>query len=90
MTNNKEDSPSQLERGFLNFSLQMQPVNAWFSEELDLKEEKAQIWKSQILIPHSNSLHAYLGPIEKTEGDEVKEIFPCYKKAFASDLHQKT
>jgi len=79
MTNDTE-SPSQTqpERGLLNFLVQMQPGNAWFGAEPDFKEEKAQIWKSQVLIPHSDSSHAYLGPID--ESDEVKEIFPCYKE----------
>jgi len=49
-------SQSQLERGLLNFSAPTQTRNAWFTEEPDLKEEIAQIWKSQVLIPHSNSL----------------------------------
>jgi len=41
---------------------------------------KIQIWKSQVLIPHFDSKHAYLGPIEKTESEEIQEIFPYYKK----------
>jgi len=67
VANNNEDSLSQPtpEQGLLNFSVQMQPGNAWFSEEPELKEESSPIWKSQVLIPHSNSTHAYLGPIEK-------------------------
>jgi len=32
------------------------------------------------LIPHSDSSSAYLGPIEKTESEELKDIFPYYKK----------
>jgi len=58
----------------------VQPGNAWFAEEPYLKEEKALIWKSQVLTPHSDSSYAYLGPIEKTESEELNEIFPCYKK----------
>lgn len=58
----------------------MQAGNRWFSEEPDLTEEKVQIWKSQVLIPHSDLKHAYLGPIEKTESEEIHKIFPCYKQ----------
>jgi len=70
----------QSERGLLNFSVPIQPGNAWFVEEPNLKEEKAQIWKSQVLIPQSDSSYAHLGPIEKSENEELKEIFPCYQK----------
>jgi len=46
-----------------------------------LKEENAQIWKSQVLIPCPKSTHAYsrLFP-EGADSDELKEIFPCYEK----------
>jgi len=91
MENNTEDSPSQTnsERGFLNFSMPMQTGNAWFSEEPDLTEEKAQIWKSQVLIPHSDSKHAYLGPIEKTEYEEIQKKIFLLQKTFPFDFHSE-
>lgn len=81
MANNTEDSSPRTtsERGLLNFSVPTESGNAWFSEEPALTKENIQIWKSQVLIPHSDSKHSYLGPIEKTEGEEVQQIFPCYK-----------
>jgi len=77
MTNDTKDPlQSQPEKGSTDFSVQMQPGNYFFAKEPDLKEEKAQILKSQVPVPCSNSSHAYLGPIEKTENEKTKEIFP--------------
>jgi hypothetical protein len=80
MSDNESPSQSQPERGLQIFSMQHQPGNAWFAEEPDLKEEKAQTWKSQVLISSSKSQYAYLGPIDKTESNEVKAYFPHDKK----------
>ncbi|KEH38437.1 LRR receptor-like kinase family protein, putative [Medicago truncatula] len=67
MTNNSESpSPSQPERGLQNFSMQHQSGNAWFASELELKEIKAQIWKSQELIPSSDSHVAAITSLKPT------------------------
>jgi hypothetical protein len=81
MANNTEDLPSRttLECGLLNFSMPMQAGNAWFSEEPDLTEENVQIWKSQVLIPHFDSKHAYLGRIEKTGATKFRKSFLAIK-----------
>ena len=57
MANTTGNSPfrSASKRGFLNFSRPMQAGNEWFLEEPDLTEERIQIWKSQVLIHHSES-----------------------------------
>lgn len=56
--------------------MQHQLGNAWFASELELKEIKAQIWKSQELIPSSDSSYAYLGLIERDDSGETKALFP--------------
>jgi len=77
MTNDTDShSQSQPKRGLQKFSVQYQPGNAWFANEPDLNEEKTQIWMSQVLIPSSNSLYAYLGPLEKDENEDTKAFFP--------------
>lgn len=89
MTNTKGNSShSQTEPGLLDFSVKMQPGNAWFADESDLKEERAHIWKSHVLIPHSNSSHAYLGPIEKSESEE-RPLISTYrnKNRFLRSVH---
>ena len=61
--------------------MQVQLGNCKLIEESDLKDENAQIWKSQVLIPCPNSTHVYLGPFpKKADSDELKEIFPLYEK----------
>lgn len=67
-------------RRLFNFSVPAQSGNVLFSEEPIFTKENNQIWKSQILVPHPYSKHAYLGPIEKTESEELQSILPCYKK----------
>jgi len=64
------------QRGLLNFSMQAHPGNLWFAAKLELKDEEAQIWKSQVLISPPASLHVYLRPFEKSETDETKAYFP--------------
>jgi len=77
MTNSEECPLSHsTQRGLLNFSMQAQPGNLWFAPELELKDEEAQIWKSQVLISSPTSPHAYLGPLEKGESDETRAYFP--------------
>jgi len=79
---NSEESPllPPIQRGLLNFSMEVQPGNLWFAPELELKDEEAQIWKSQVLISSPTSSHAYLGPFERGESDETRAYFPYDEK----------
>lgn len=81
MTNNSESpSPSQPERGLQNFSMQHQSGNAWFASELELKEIKAQIWKSQELIPSSDSRMHIQDPLREMIAEKLKNYFPMIRR----------
>jgi len=59
----------------------MQPGNCNFVAESDLKDERALIWKSQVLIPNIGS-HAFLDPLPKSrkDNDKIQTTFPSYHK----------
>jgi hypothetical protein len=69
-------SRSPPRRELENFLVQYQPGNCWLADEPDLREESTQVWRSQVLVPSSTSLCAYLGPLEKDESEETKALFP--------------